>query len=148
MSFARAWAFAASLAMAAAPCAAAGLDRPEAPAERRSGAGAGLYFAVPFGGEHGGRARAGLRMGLNHEYRDFTGRQVRASGVNTLDLRLIGEPEPTLFVADMPVTGRQDSRRNLMGGGPFGIVLIGLALVGAYVIYEQLDDDDENVPNQ
>lgn len=144
MSFARALAFAASLAMAAAPCAAAGLDGPDPAAERRSGASAGLYFAVPFGGERAGHARAGLRMGMNHDYRDSAGRQVRSSSANAVELRLIGERQPTLFVADMAVTGRQDRRRNLIGGGPLGIVLIGLAVVGAYVIYEQLDDDDPN----
>ena len=146
MLFARALAFAASVTMVAAPCAAADLNGPEVPGERRSGASAGIYFAVPFGGERSGRAQAGLRAGMNHEYRDFTGRQVRGSTINTLELRLLGERQPTLFVADMPVSGREN-RRNLMGGGPLGIAIIGLALVGAYVIYEELDDDDEAVPN-
>jgi len=146
MLFARALAFAASVTMVAAPCAAAGLNGPEAAAERRSGASAGVYFAVPFGGERSGRAQAGLRAGMHQEYRDFTGRQVRTAGVNTLELRLLGERQPTLFVADMPVTGREN-RRNLMGGGPLGIAIIGLAIVGAYVIYEELDGDDDDTPN-
>lgn len=143
MLFARALAFAASLATAAAPCAAADLNGPEAAGERRSGAGAGLYFAMPFGGARAGRAQAGLRMGLNHDYRDASGRQVRATSINTLELRLIGERRPTLFVADRPVTGRENRRLNMMGGGMIGIAILGLALVGAYVIYEELDDDDD-----
>ena len=146
MWFARALAFAASVTMVAAPCAAADLNGPEAAAERRSGASAGVYLSVPFGGERSGRAQAGLRAGMHQEYRDFTGRQFRSTGVNTLELRLLGERQPTLFVADMPVTGREN-RRNLMGGGPLGIAIIGLAIVGAYVIYEELDDDEEDMPN-
>lgn len=146
MLSARILAFAASATMVAAPCAAADLNGPEAAAERRSGASAGIYFAVPFGGERSGRAQAGLRAGMNHEYRDFTGRQVRGSTANTLELRLLGERQPTLFVADMPVTGREN-RRNLMGGGPLGIAMIGLAIVGGYVIYEELNGDDEDEPN-
>lgn len=144
--FARALALAASVAMAAAPCAAADLVGPDATGERRSGASGGVYFAVPFGGERSGRAQAGIRLGVEHEYRDRSARVVRRVGSNTFELRLLGAERPTLFVADRPVTGR-DNRQNLMGGGIIGMAVIGLALVGAFVIYSAIDDEDDDMPN-
>ena len=146
--FARCLAFVAAAAMAAAPCAAADLTGADTALERRTGASAGLYFAVPFGGPRSGRAQGGLRMGMHHDYRDVSGRTVRAAGANTLELRFVGERQPTLFVADRRVTGR-NNRQNLLGGGIIGIAVIGLAVVGALVIYNELDDDgDEGIPNQ
>lgn len=139
----RALALAAAVGLAASPCAAADLTTPEAAGERRSGASAGVYFAMPFGGERSGRARAGLRLRMDHQYRDASGRTARAGGPDALELRLLGEERPTLFVADMPVTGR-DARNNMFGGGGIvTIVIIGLAVVGAVVIMNELDDDDD-----
>jgi hypothetical protein len=48
-------------------------------------------------------------------------------------------------VASQPVTGR-DARQNLMGGGIVNVIVIGLAIVGAVVIYKAIDDDDEDFP--
>ena len=142
-------AIAAAVALAAAPCAAADLDRMQASGERRSAASAGVYFAVPFGGQRSGRSQAGVRLRMDHEYRDAGGSRMRSTGADTLELRLLGEQRPTLFVADMPVTGRagREARQNLMGGGIVSIVVIGLAVVGAVVVYNVItDDDDEAVP--
>jgi hypothetical protein len=144
--FARALALTAAVAMGAAPCAAAELHDPGTATERSTGASAGLYFAIPFGGERSGRAQAGLRLRMTHDYRDSSARVVRSVGRDTLELRLLGERQPTLFVAEMPVTGREN-RKNLMGGGPLGIAVIALALVGAYVVYEAIDDDETDMPN-
>lgn len=142
----RALAFVSALALAAAPCAAADLQLAEPGGERRSSAAAGVYFAVPFGGERSGRPRAGLRLRTTHEYRDAAARPVRSTSADTFELRLLGEQRPTLFVAERPVTG-QDSRQNLFGG-IVGTVVIGLAIVGAVVIYTAInDDEDEAVPN-
>jgi hypothetical protein len=140
----------AALGLAAAPCAAADLNHVQAGGERRSGATAGVYFAVPFGGQRSGRSQAGLRLRMDHEYRDAMGARTRSAGADTLELRMLGADRPTLFVADMPVTGRagRENRQNLMGGGIVSIVVIGLAVVGAYVVYNEfIDDDDDAVPN-
>lgn len=146
----RALATAAALAMGAAPCMAADLSQVQVSGERRSGATAGVYFAVPFGGERSGRSQAGLRLRMDHEYRDSTGRRLRAAGTDTLELRMIGEERPTLFVAEMPVTGRagREARQNLMGGGIVNIVVIGLAVVGAFVVYNEITGDDDEAQPQ
>jgi hypothetical protein len=144
--FARALALIAAVAMGAAPCAAAELNDPVSAIERRTGASAGFYFAVPFGGERSGRAQAGLRLRMTQDYRDSSARVVRSVGRDTLELRLLGERQPTLFVAEMAVTGREN-QKNLMGGGPLGIAVIALALVGAYVVYEAIDDEETDMPN-
>jgi hypothetical protein len=59
---------------------------------------------------------------------------------------MLGAERPTLFVADMPVTGRagREARQNLFGGGIVNIVVIGLAVVGAFVIYNEIKGDDDN----
>ena len=145
----RAFALVAALAMASAPCAAADFNQFQASGERRSGATAGVYFAVPFGGQRSGRSQAGLRLRMDHEYRDASGSRTRSAGVDTLELRMLGAERPTLFVANMPVTGREgrETRQNLMGGGIVNIVVIGLAVVGAYVVYNEfIDDDDDDGP--
>ena len=144
----RALALAASIGLAAAPCAAADLDMPDVPGERRSGAQAGVYFAVPFGGERSGRAQAGLRLRMDHQYRDASGRVSRGGGADAIELRMLGEPQPTLYVADMPVTGREARNNMLAGGGILTIVVIGLAVVGAIVIMNELDGDDDEPQQQ
>ena len=145
---ARVLAFAASIAMAVAPCAAADLNAIDPPGERRSGASAGVYLAIPFGGERSGRTQAGLRLQMRHDYRTAAGHTVRRVGVDTLELRMIGDAQPTLYVAERPVTGR-DARHNLFGGGIVNVVVLGLAVVGAVVIYSELsDDEDDDMPHQ
>lgn len=134
---------AAALALAVSPCAAAELGSSAFDAgQRRSGATAGVYFAVPFGGQRSGRAQAGLRLQAVRDYRDASGARTRLDSVDTFELRLLGERQPTLFVASQPVTGR-DARQSLRGGGIVNVVVIGLAIVGAVVIYKAIDDDGE-----
>lgn len=142
----KALASAAALALAVSPCAAAELGSAFDAGQRRSGATAGVYFAVPFGGERSGRAQAGLRLQSVQDYRDASGARTRFQSVDAFELRLLGEGRPTLFVAERPVTGR-DARQNLMGGGVLNMVVIGLAVVGAFVIYKAIDDDEEDMPN-
>jgi hypothetical protein len=140
---ARALAFAAAAGIAAAPCTAADLDQVQNMGERRSGATGGVYFAVPFGGERSGRSQAGLRLQMTHDYRDAAGQRLRTVSADTFELRLLGERQPTLFVADQRVTGRE-ARHNLFGAaGVLNLVVIGLAVVGGYVIYKAIDDDDD-----
>lgn len=142
----KALASAAALALVASPCAAAELGASAFEAgQRQSGAAAGVYFAVPFGGWRSGRAQAGLRVQAVRDYRDASGARTRLDSVDTFELRLLGESRPTLFVASQPVTGR-DARQNLMGGGIVNIVVIGLAVVGAVVVYKAIDGDGEDSP--
>jgi hypothetical protein len=144
---ARTLAFAAAASISAAPCLAADPRLDFETGERHSSASAGLYFAVPFGGARNGRPQGGLRLRMTHDYRSPASPQARVVNADTLELRLIGEERPTLFVADRPITGRDD-RQNMMGGGIVTIVVIGLAVVGAVVVYSAIhDDDDEAVPN-
>ena len=144
---ARIIASAAAAALAATPCLAADPRLDFDAGERRSSASAGIYFAVPFGGERHARAQGGLRLRMTHDYRSSASPRARVVNADALELRLIGERRPTLFVADRPLTGRDD-RRNLMGGGIVSIVVIGLAVVGGLVILNELkDDEDEAVPN-
>jgi hypothetical protein len=142
----KALASAAALSLVASPCAAAELGASAFEAgHRQSGAAAGVYFAVPFGGRRSGRAQAGLRVQAIRHYRDASGARTRLDSIDTFELRLLGESRPTLFVASQRVTGR-DARQNLMGGGIVNIVVIGLAVVGAVVIYKAVDGDGEDSP--
>lgn len=138
-------AFAAAAATAATPCLAADTRLDTEPGARRSSASAGVYFAIPFGGSRSGRAQSGLRLRMTHDYRSGASREARVLSADALELRLIGERRPTLFVASRPVTGR-DNRQNLAGGGIISTVVIGLAVVGAFVIYNELKDDDDDTP--
>jgi len=140
---ARTIAFAAAASIAATPCLAADPRLDLDAGERRSSASAGVYFAVPFGGERNARAQGGLRLRMTHDYRSPAAPRARVVNADTLELRLIGEPRPTLFVADRPITGR-DNRQNLMGGGIVSMVVIGLAVVGAVVVYSALKDDEDD----
>lgn len=138
----RALAFAALAGVVAAPCAAADLNLAADPAERRSGAAAGVYLAVPFGGERSGRAQGGLRLRMTHDYRDAAARPVRSASTDALELRLVGDSRPTLYVAQRPLTGR-DARQNLFGG-VVDLVVLGLAVVGAVVVFNALDGDSDS----
>ena len=143
---ARLLAAAASAALAATPCLAADLGPVGDSGERRSSAAAGVYFAVPFGGARSGRPQSGLRLQMRHDFRDASAPTTRAVTRDTLELRLIGEERPTLFVAEQAVTGRE-ARQNLFAGGIMNLVVIGLAVVGAVVIYNELDDDEDAAPD-
>jgi hypothetical protein len=110
--------------------------------ERRSSASAGLYFAIPFGGARSGRTQGGVRMRMTHDYRSAASPRARVIDSDALELRLIGERRPTLFVANRPLTGREN-RHNLVGGGIVSTIVIGLAVVGAFVIYNEIKGDDD-----
>jgi hypothetical protein len=138
---------AAALSLVATPCGAASLENAPELGERRSGAVAGLYVAVPFGGRKSGKTQAGLRLQAMHDYRNAASQSARIIQADALDLRLIGDKKATLYVAGTPVTGEQARRNNLLGGGSaITIAILALAAVGVFVIIEALDDsqiDDE-----
>lgn len=137
--------FAAAASAVGAPCLAASLDSPPEPAERRSSAVVGMYLSVPFGGTLSGRPQAGLRLQMSHDYRNSNAPIARAVRADALDLRLVGDREPTLYAAGMPLTGEAARRNNLTGAGTLvSVAVLAAAVVGAVVIYKAVDDDDDD----
>lgn len=129
---------AAALALAATPCLAADLPAFSEKGERRSGAVAGAYIKVPLSpGRNMKRGpQAGLRLAMTHDYRTASAPQAQRVEANALDLRLVGQKQPTLFVAGKAVTG-QEARKHQLGStaGMIGIgVVVGL-VVAAGVFY-------------
>jgi hypothetical protein len=137
-------AFTAACSMAASPCLAADLAGFDEVGARRSGAGVGAYVSVPLGGPRSGRTQAGLRLTVSHDYRDATAQTAPVIRSEALDLRLIGDREPTLYMAGRPLTGEQARRNNLTGVGTLvTVVVIAAAVVGGIVIWNAIDDSGE-----
>jgi hypothetical protein len=136
---AAAWA---ALSLAATPCLAAELHAENAPGERRSGAVAGGYFSVPFGGKRDGKPQAGLRLQMAHDYRDAVGANAPVAKTDAFELRLLGDKKPTLYAAGMALTGEEAEKRNLMSGGIIGLAIVAGAIVGAVLVARMLTDDD------
>lgn len=144
----KAIAIAAACSMAASPCLAADLAGFEETGARRSGAGVGAYVEVPFGGPRSGRTQAGLRLTVSHDYRDDAARTARVIRGDAFDLRLVGDREPTLYMAGRPVTGEEAQRNNLTGISTLvTVAVVAAAVVGGIVIYNAINDDEEDVPN-
>jgi hypothetical protein len=134
---------AAAASLVASPCAAASLENAPEIGERRSGAVAGLYLSMPIGGKKSGKAQAGLRLQAMHDYRNAAAPAARVFQADALDLRLVGDKKATLYVAGMPVTGEEAKRNNLLGGSStLTIAVLALAVVGAFVVIQAIDDTD------
>ena len=137
-------AFAAACSMAATPCLAADLQQFNDVGARRSGAGIGAYYRLPFGGERTGRSQAGLRLTMTHDYRDARAQTAPVVQGDTLDLRLVGDRRATLYFAGQPVTGEQARRNNLTGAGTVvTVVILAAAAVGGYFLIRAIDDSGE-----
>lgn len=137
-------AFAAAASMAASPCLSAELDRHEEIGARRSGAGVGAYLAIPLGGPRHGRTQSGLRISVSHDYRDARNQSVPVVRSDVFDLRLIGDQQPTLYVAGQAVTGEAARRNNLFGTSSIvTVAVLTLAVIGAIVVWKEIDDDDD-----
>jgi hypothetical protein len=144
MLFKRAIAFAAAASMAATPCLAADLSQFDEVGARRSGIGAGAYFEIPLSGDRGGRPQAGLRMSVSHDYRTARAPTAPVARSDALDLRLVGDREPTLYVAGQAVTGEEARRNNLTGVGTVvTLAIVAAAIVGGIVILNAIDDSGE-----
>ena len=142
-------AFAAACSMAASPCLAADLIQVDEAGARRSGAGAGLYLEVPLGGPRSGHAQAGLRLTVNHDYRDAVTPTAPLVRSNAFDFRLVGDREPTLYLAGRPLTGEDSRRNNLTGVSTIvTVVVLAAAVVGGIVIWKAIDDDTDAEPAQ
>lgn len=131
---------AASLALIASPGAAAELWEVEGSVgARRSSAVAGAYLAVPLGRATAERPRAGLRLSMRHDYREALAPSARLIEADALDLRLIGERQPALFVAGQRFDGER--RASLKGAGTVVLVLVSVAAVaGAIALSNAIDD--------
>ena len=113
----------AATSMAALPSAAQTANFEEATAFR-PGASVGAYFRLPLSREAGRPARAqiGLRIAAIRDHRDFRAPGGLVHETDTLDLRLIGTPRPTLLVAGTPVADLPRERLNLGTGETIAIV--------------------------
>ena len=142
--------FVAAASVAATPCLAADLEPSQSQGERRTGAVAGAYLTIPFGGARSGKTQSGFRLQMTHDYRNATAPNAQVVRSNTFDLRLVGDKQTTLYVANMPVTGKEARKLNMAGGGGImSIVIIAAAVVGSYLLYKEvIDDDDDDNDNQ
>ena len=130
--------------LAGTPALAAGLQASHEVGAPRSGAVAGAYFSIPFGGARSGRAQAGLRLQMTHHFRDSMSPNAPVVRANAVDLRLTGDRNPTLYVAGRPVTGEEARKNNLVGGGIVSTAILVAAVVGAVVIYSALSGDNDD----
>ena len=135
---------AAAASLAATPCAAAGLERSSEVGERKSGAVAGFYWSIPFGGKRSGKSQAGLRLQATHDYRHASAPSAPVIQADAFDLRLIGDRHATLYVADVPVTGEEARKHNFAGGSLLTIGVLALAAVGAIVVFNAISDADDD----
>jgi hypothetical protein len=113
-------AFAVAGTLCASPCLAAELPDEGFRAERRVGAVAGAYVAVPLNAPSTAERapRSGLRLAMSHHAgstRSFSFRRE----ANLLDLRLVGA-ERTVYLSGRPITGPAAERLKAAGGGGGG----------------------------
>ena len=135
---------AAACGLVAAPCAAAEINAFEESGARRSGATAGLYFALPLDGSRQEKAKAGLRLQMTHDYRSGTASAARTVRADALELRLLGDRKPTLYAAGVPLTDEEAKKRNLTGVGTIvTVAILAAAVVGGYYIVRAIDDSGE-----
>lgn len=138
-------AFTAAASMVASPCLAAGFGRFDDVGARRSGAAIGAYVEIPLDGPRQGRTRAGLRTSVVHDYRNARAPAAPVVRGDAFDLRLVGDGDPTLYMAGRPVTGERARQSRLAGpvNQVVGIVVLVAAVVGAVVIWQAIDDSGE-----
>ena len=140
----RAIALVAAFSLAAPPCLAADLVQFDEAGARRSGAGLGAYFEVPFGGPRAGRASTGVRLTVTHDYRVAGASGAPVVRADAFDLRLAGDRRPTLYMAGEAVTGDEARRSNLTGAGTIvTVAILAAAVVGGIVIWNAIDDSGE-----
>jgi hypothetical protein len=111
--------------------------------ERRSGATAGAYLEIPFGGSRSGKPGAGLQLKMTHDYRDAVAQTAPVLQAKALDLRLVGDKEITLYLAGAPITGEQAKPR-LAGGEIIGLAVVAAAVVGTVILLRAFKEDDES----
>jgi len=137
---------AAALSLAATPCAAAELIDTRDPGARRSGAALGAYVRLPLGAQRsrGRGPAAGLRLTAVHDYRNAGAQRTSLVESDTIDLRLLGSNKPALYLAGVPVTGKEARTHKLNGVSTVvTAVIVVAAVVGGYYIVRAIDDSGE-----
>lgn len=131
----------AALTLAASPCFAAEIPELREAGARQSGAVAAAYFKIPLGGGAKSRkAKGGVKLAMVHDYRTAGAQTARVVSADTLDLRLVGEKKPALFVAGQNLDSK-NKRNNLNGVGTvLTIAIVAAAVVGGYYLTRAIDD--------
>lgn len=137
-------AVAAAASMAATPCLAADIPAMRDSGARQSGAVAAAYFKVPLGGAaKAQKAHGGVKLAMTHDYRTAGAQTARVVSADTLDLRLVGEKKPALFVAGRKLQA-QNKRSNLTGVGTVvTLAIVAAAVVGGFYLARAIDDSGE-----
>lgn len=137
-------AIAAAAGMAASPCLAADIPGMRDSGARQSGAVAAAYFKVPLGGGAKARkAQGGVKLAMVHDYRTAGAQTARVVSADTLDLRLVGEKKPSLFVAGHKLAG--DSKRSNLTGVSTIVTaaIVVAAVVAGFYLARAIDDSGE-----
>ncbi|HZG08715.1 MAG TPA: hypothetical protein VEZ70_07045 [Allosphingosinicella sp.] len=128
--------------LAVSPCLAADIPAFHDSGARQSSATAAAYYRIPLGG--GGKAakaHGGLKLSMTHDYRSPSSQMARVVTADGLDLRLVGEKKPALYLAGTKVADEQSRRQNL---GPTGtvvtLVIIAGVAVGAFFLARAIND--------
>jgi hypothetical protein len=134
----------AALATAASPCLAADIPAMRDSGARQSGAVAAAYFKVPLGGgAKAKKAHGGLKLAMVHDYRTAGAQTARVVSADTLDLRLVGEKKPALFVAGQKLSG-ENKRSNLTGVSTIvTVAIVAAAVVAGFYLARAIDDSGE-----
>jgi hypothetical protein len=137
-------AIAAAASMAASPCLAADIPAMRESGARQSGAVAAAYFKVPLGGgAKAKKAQGGLKLAAVHDYRTAGAQTAQVVSADALDLRLVGEKEPALFVAGQKLSG-ENRRSNLTGVGTIvTAAVVVAAVVAGFYLARAIDDSGE-----
>jgi hypothetical protein len=135
---------AAAASMAASPCLAAEIPAMRDTGARQSGAVAAAYFKVPLGGGgQAAKAHGGLKLAMVHDYRTAGAQTARVVSADTLDLRLVGEKKPALFVAGQKLSG-DGKRSNLTGVSTIvTVTIVAAAVVAGFYLARAIDDSGE-----
>ena len=135
---------AAAASVAASPCVAADIPALRESGARQSGAVAAAYYKVPLGGGTKARkAHGGVKLAMVHDYRTAGAQTARVVSAETLDLRLVGEKKPALFVAGHKMSG--ENKRNSLTGVSTIVTaaVVVAAVVAGFYLARAIDDSGE-----
>jgi hypothetical protein len=137
-------AVAAAATMVASPCLAAEIPAMRDAGARQSGAVAAAYFKVPLGGgAKAKKAHGGVKLAMVHDYRTAGAQTARVISADTLDLRLVGEKKPALFVAGQKLDAK-NKRSNLTGVSTvITVAIVAAAVVAGFYLARAIDDSGE-----
>lgn len=97
---------------------------------RKSAAVAGAYLSIDLGGK-GAKRRGGLRLQMQHDYRDGPAPRAPVHTSDTAEIRLVGPAQPTLYLGGRAVTGEEARKQQALS--PVGTAVT-LAVVAGVVV--------------